>query len=183
MNIGQLLFSPSGRVSPADFMKGAYILIGIGFVLALLPLVSLTLSGIGSIISLVLIFCWVVLFIKRYHEGGKSGWMTLIPIAVFLLASFVLSPILLGIFSPEYAELQAQMEAQAAEAAASGAGIGEIFGTAMEGAEAIAKASAIPSAIIGAVLSFAIAFGFNKIIPVDPTENRFGLPASGGYIA
>ena len=70
--MGNLLFSPSGRISPADFMRGATILIVVGLVLGLLPILMPALAML-SIIFLVMLWCWIVLWVKRYHDGGKSG--------------------------------------------------------------------------------------------------------------
>ena len=183
--MGNLLFSPSGRISRAEFMKGAYVLIALGAIISLSALVSPTLSGILNIVGIVLLYCWIVLFIKRYHEAGKSGWMVFIPIIAYIvlavLASMILLPVLLGIMAPEAATLQAEMEA-AAEAAAESGDLGAVFGAALEGGQELARATAVPNTILGVLVGLAIAFLFNKIIPVDPGPNQYG-PKGGDYIA
>jgi len=163
-----LLFSPSGRINSAEFMKAAYILIAIAAILALLPLISTSLSFLG-ILGLVMIWCWVVLWVKRYHDGGKSGWMCLIPIVIWIVLSWILSAVVLPMFAGD--AVKAAQEA--ANAAAASGDIGAVFKAAMGST----KATALPSAILGAVASFAVAFLFNNMIKGDPGENQFG-PAS-----
>ena len=39
-----------------------------------------SLAALAGIVSFALIYPWIVIWIKRYHDGGKSGWMSLLPI-------------------------------------------------------------------------------------------------------
>jgi len=164
--MGNLLFSPSGRIGPADFMKGAYVLIAISFIMGLLPLISFGLSMLSIPVSLVMLYCWVALFIKRFHDGGKTGWMVFLPIlAIFILGYFLnqfVSNMVAG-------DVMAQAQKAAEEAAAAG----DISG-AMQAGMAAAKKTAIPTAIAGAILSFIVAFGFNKWIKHDDHDNQYG---------
>ena len=163
--MGNLLFSPNGRINPSQFMKGVVIVLIASFVLGLPT--ALGMSGaiplIASLISVVLLWCWIVLWIKRYHDAGKSGWMSLIPILVFVIAMIV--------FVLTYG----------------GAELSAIFQLASEGAsaeeqEAVSKAfeaklDSFPALIILTIMSAVIAFLFNAIIKRDDHENQFG-PAS-----
>lgn len=163
--MGNLLFSPSGRVGPTAFMKGATILIVINFILAILPILSPAL-GLLSIVGLILIWCWIVLWVKRYHDAGKSGWMSLIPIVAFLIAAIIISLVIQPMFvDPEVA---ATLE----EAQASG-DMGAVWEAAMSGG-GITTMGTLILAVIGAVVSYAIAFLFNNMIKSDPHDNQFG---------
>lgn len=74
--MGNLLFSPSGRIGPAAYMKGIIILAIIGFLLNFVVL----LGPIGSVLGflgIVLFYCFIALGIKRSHDAGKSGWMVI----------------------------------------------------------------------------------------------------------
>lgn len=171
--MGNLLFSPSGRINPSEFMRGATILIIIGFILGILPMISFTLGSALGLLGIVTIWCWIVLFVKRYHDGGKSGWMSIIPIIVFVILSVIISQLVTSMFA---GDLNAQMK-EAAEAAAESGDIGSILSVSTEFAGSIAKKTALPSAIASAVASYLIAFVFNNMIKRDDHDNQFG-PAS-----
>ncbi len=165
-----LLFSPNGRINSAEFMKGAYILIAAAFVIALMPLISFSLAMPLSILSLVMLWCWIVLWIKRYHDAGKSGWMCLIPIVVFIILAVIADAVMtmMGLSGVD-AEMQAQMNE-----AAEGGDFASMMSTIMGASADIAKKTAIPSAVSGAIVSLIIAFVFNAMIKGEPNENRFG---------
>ena len=171
--MGNLLFSPSGRINPSEFMRGATILIAIGFVLAILPMISFTIGSALSLLSIITIWCWIVLFIKRYHDGGKSGWMCLIPIIAFIILSIIISQVVTSMFA---GDLNAQMQEASAAAAESG-DLSAILSISTEFGPSIAKKIALPSAIASAVVSYLVAFVINNMIKRDDHENQYG-PAS-----
>lgn len=171
--MGNLLFSPSGRINPGEFMKGAYVLIAISFVLGILPLINYQLGTMLGMLGLVLIWCWIVLFIKRLHDAGKSGWLCLLPILAFIVLSFIMSSVITGMFA---GDLQAAMQ-EATEAAAESGDFGSIMSASMEMGKDIAKKTALPSAIGGAIVSFIIAYVTNMLLKRDAHDNQFG-PAS-----
>jgi len=144
-------------------MRGAYVLIALSALFAITPLISVPLSLILSIVGLVFIYCWVVLWLKRYHDGGKSGWMCLVPIIVWLILSFIASSVVSAMFG-------GAIDQSAANEAAAAGDLGAVF-QAVFGA---AKATAIQSAIAGALVSFIVAFVFNRMIKSDDHENQFG---------
>lgn len=74
MDLQHVLFSAEGRIGRQDFWVGWLILFFGGWMLHLLPV-------IGTLIWLVSIYCWVVLYAKRLHDFGRSGWWALIPVA------------------------------------------------------------------------------------------------------
>ena len=165
-----LLFSPSGRISSSEFMTGAYVLIAAAFIIALLPLISYALAAPFGFLGLVMIYCWVVLWVKRYHDGGKSGWTCLLPIVVFLVLSLIAGMVvsMMGLSGIDPA-----MESQMNEAAESG-DLSGMFSMLMGATGDIAKKTAIPNAISGAVVSLIVVFIFNGMIKGDPGENQFG---------
>lgn len=161
--MGNLLFSPNGRITPDEFMKGAYVLIAIGIILGLLPLVSMSLSMIFSLLGLVTLWCWIVLFIKRFHDGGKVGWMCLLPILAFIVSSFIIGGIVTGMVGGT------AMSEQAIQDAAQSGDLSAV----MDATSGLARKTAIPSAIAGAVVSFAIAYVTNMLIKRDG-DNQYG---------
>ena len=144
-------------------MRGAMLLIALGFVLSIPGILGMkALNGIAALLSFALIFPWVVIWVKRYHDGGKSGWMCLIPIIVYALLFGVVMAVMLG---GEFSQIL--------ELASSGASQAEQ----QEASEQLMKGKELPVAIIGVVVSAATAFLFNSMIKRDDHENQFG-PAS-----
>ena len=165
--MGNLLFSPSGRIGPGQFMSGATILVIIALVLALLT-VFVPALGVLNIIGLVLLWCWIVLWVKRYHDGGKSGWMCLIPIVVWLVIGMIIGMILPGMFQDP--------DAAAAVAEATEAGdFGAILKAAMGGG--MTTTGQLINAVLGAVVSYVVAMVFNNMIKHDGHDNQFGPEA------
>ena len=177
--MGNLLFSPSGRISSSEFMRGAIILIVIGAVLQLLNLVSVKLGmGLGFTVGLVTIWCWVVLWVKRFHDADKSGWMSLVVILAWLVIAWIASLLLMPMFAGDAAQQATEMSA-AMEGAAESGDVGAIWSMAMESAAVQAKKTAIPSAIMGAVVAGAVAYVGNMLIKHDPNDNQYGPSGEG----
>jgi len=69
----------NGRSGRTEFWIGIAILFVVG--------IGLTLFQIAGA-SAVTTFLWVILWARRLHDLGKSGWTILIPVGLMLLASF-----------------------------------------------------------------------------------------------
>ncbi len=158
--MGNLLFSPNGRISSSEFMRGATILIIIAAVLAILPMISYKIGSILGVLGLVMIWCWIVLWIKRFRDGGKSGWMSLVPIAVFIVASMIVGSVMSSMFAGDMANEMAE----AIESAGEAGDLGAMFKMMGQMGEAAAKKTAIPNAISGAIVSYVIAYVGNMMI-------------------
>ncbi|MGB3456829.1 MAG: DUF805 domain-containing protein [Litorimonas sp.] len=168
--MGNLLFSPSGRIGPGAYMKGMIVLAVISAVISIIPLVSPGLGVILGFVSLILIIPFIFLGIKRSHDAGKSGWMVLTHILLYIGVAtavyFIMQALGLGV-DPT---LQASMD----EAAAAGD-----MGAVMEMTGQVAQASAIPSAISTLVTTVASAFLINMLNKQDMGDNQFGpVPAA-----
>ncbi|HEX6861037.1 MAG TPA: DUF805 domain-containing protein [Caulobacteraceae bacterium] len=74
-----LFFTSDGRISRQQFWIGALILIGAGVVAGWIPLINI----IAWFVSL---YAWVCLYSKRLHDMGRSGWLTALPVALFVAA-------------------------------------------------------------------------------------------------
>jgi uncharacterized membrane protein YhaH (DUF805 family) len=68
-----------GRSGRAEFWIGIALLFAVG--------IGLTLFQIAGA-SAVTTFLWIILWARRLHDLGKSGWIILIPVGLMLLASF-----------------------------------------------------------------------------------------------
>ena len=163
--MGNLLFSPSGRIGPDEFMRGVYVVVAVSFLINLLPMVSVTLSSPLKLLMIGAAYCWVALFIKRFRDGGKSGWMVLIPIFISIMAMFIHNSVVPPMFAPE---IYTSMQEATMELAANGGSVADIMAGSMqlskEYAEPLAKKIALPGSIIYALWSLAIAILFNKMI-------------------
>ena len=170
--MGNLLFSPSGRISHSQLIKGALIVSALLFVIKALPLVSVPVAGIAAIIGLVLIYCWVALFIKRAHDAGKSGWLSIIPVLLIVLVGmFVIEPLMQGMFAGDEMAAVQNMAAEAAEAGDFGAIMSAATGPE---ATALAKAAALPVAAGRFIFSMLVAFLFSLLMKSDPGDNQYG---------
>ena len=173
--MGNLLFSPKGRINSGAFSKAAIILIALMFLLSVSSLISVKIGLFLNLIGLIVIWCWIAVWIKRYHDSGRSGWMSLIPIIIWVIGGYILSSVVTNMVVP--ADLMAEFETSVTEILQTdgfGAMIGEMFNG--ELAQKISKISTLPTSIAGAVWSALIAFGFNAIIKHQPEENQFGHP-------
>ena len=175
--MANLLFSPSGRIGPSAFLKGMAILAAIGAVITVLPLFSYQLGTTLGLLSIVLLVPLFFLVIKRLHDSGKSGWLSILFVILIAIVGGVLQMVASSMFGGSAA---AEMQAATEELASSGAGFSEIMAAsqelALEYGPAIAKATAIPSAIAGFVGTMAGAFLVNLILKQDAHENQYGHP-------
>jgi uncharacterized membrane protein YhaH (DUF805 family) len=79
MDIQRLFLSANGRIGRGEFWIGFLILFVLGIVVHFIP-------GLGQLLAILLIYPWVCLYSKRLHDMGKSGWLQLIPFAVWIVA-------------------------------------------------------------------------------------------------
>ena len=89
--MGNLLFSPNGRIGPDEFVKGIMILALISAVITIIPMFSYSLGTMLGLVSIVLLFPLFCLLIKRSHDAGKSGWMSIVWFIIYLIIIGVIS--------------------------------------------------------------------------------------------
>lgn len=164
--MGNLLFSPSGRIGPAAYMKGITILAILGFLggftVKLGPLAIL-----GFVLGLLIFYCFIALGIKRSHDAGKSGWMVLIHILIWFVILMVVGFVVGKV---------------------SGVDAGQAFTAAMnQDVDKLAEIEATTTAIsyilmtgiAGAAAKFVTAFLVNTINKSDAHDNQFGPMTAG----
>jgi len=176
--MGNLLFSPSGRIGPSQFMKGMIILAVISAVISLTGLINFQVSQLLGFVSFLLIIPLFFLLVKRSHDAGRSGWMSIVWFILFIIV-FVIITIVMGKIMPSAA--QVEMEAALEAIVADGGGLSEILAAtkelSTEFGPAIAKQAAIPSAIAGLVGTGIAAFLINMFNKHDAHDNQFGPEA------
>lgn len=100
-NATNILFGASGRLGPMEFAQGLVAIVAISLVfniLSLIPGLGMLISLVGFLVALVLAFAWVCIFSKRFHDAGKSGWLTLVAILAAIVIGFVAGLILNPVF-------------------------------------------------------------------------------------
>jgi uncharacterized membrane protein YhaH (DUF805 family) len=113
MDIQRLFLKADGRIGRGEFWTGFLILFVVGIVVHFIPV-------IGQIIAIILIYPWVCLFSKRLHDMGKSGWLQLIPFAVWIIG--ILVAVMSGMGGAIMA-MASGSDAQATAGALAGAGV------------------------------------------------------------
>jgi uncharacterized membrane protein YhaH (DUF805 family) len=113
MDWGRLFLSANGRIGRGEFWIGFLILFVLGIVVHFIP-------GLGQLLAILLIYPWVCLYSKRLHDMGKSGWLQLIPFAVWIIG--ILVAVMSGMGGAIMA-MASGSDAQATAGALAGAGV------------------------------------------------------------
>ncbi len=149
--MGNLLFSPNGSINTAEFMRAGLILIAMSVLLSLGGYFMPQSAKLLGYVSFLLIYPWAVIWVKRLRDGGKSGWMFLLYLLVYIVLIAVAFMILGGgeifKFSMEAVKegmSEAEMTAKT-----------EMMGQAMQ----------IPMMIVGAFISLVMLYIGDKTIP------------------
>lgn len=174
--MGNLLFSPSGRIGPSAFMKGMMVLAAIGAVISLMGLVSFQLAQILGFVAFLLIIPLFFLLIKRTHDAGRSGWMSIVWFILWVVVYIIFS-LIMGAVMPSGAE--AEMTEALEGVITDGGGMSDVLALTKEMGPAVAKEAAIPGAIAGLVGTGAAAFLINMFNKSDNHDNQFGPATSG----
>ncbi len=162
--MGNLLFSPYGRIGSNAFNKAGYILILLGAAFSMTKVFGPVVSGFFGIFSFLLLYPWMCIWIKRLHNGDKSGWMVFLYILIYIAILTGSMVLVLTVYGGE--ELSDIISEQMA---------GEL--STMEYTqrlEAIAPRFALPATIAGILSSLLTLFIGDKTIPNDEGENQFG---------
>jgi len=176
--MGNLLFSPSGRINPSQFMKGLAIIAAISALISIVPMFSMSLGTTLGYVSIILLYPLFCILVKRCHDAGKSGWMSILFFLLIALIGGLLQYFVGNMFG---GEPLAEMKAASEELATSGAGFGEIMEQTAALAEqygpAIAKNTAIPGAIAGFIGTMLGGFLTNMLNKHNDHENQYGPEA------
>ena len=165
MSLVSALMSPNGRLAPSDFQTGALILIGVGFLTSLSAITANgALIGISALIGFAMIYPWVVLWRKRLHDAGHSGWMFLIALIVWIIVSAIFGQIVTMVFAGDMTQAAAELGS---------------FSDILRAQQQIAQQTAIPSAIASAASSLIVVIGGNAVLKSDPETNKYGDPVRG----
>lgn len=116
----RILLGAKGTLSPMEFAQGLVALVIIasaGYILPLLPVIGIVFSLLSIPVFIAVIFSWICIFSKRFHDAGKSGWLAAAAFVVSIIVSGVIGKILSPIFGvapiTDFAALQAAGAAMA----------------------------------------------------------------------
>lgn len=163
--MGNLFFSPAGRIGSQDFMKAGVILIIIGIVLSLLKISNPSTTLLVSVGNLLLLYPWVCIWVKRLNNGNKSGAMIFSYIALYVAFLLGLTVVAILVFGDgtlwDAAMAYSKQEITYAE-----------YVSVIETASA--NNLALPSLIAGVIASFLTLVIADKATPNDTDDNQFG---------
>ncbi|MBV9550535.1 MAG: DUF805 domain-containing protein [Alphaproteobacteria bacterium] len=148
------LLNPMGRISPTAFRNAAMILITLGACLSLLPL-ALPALALWSFASLLLLYPWAVIWVKRFHDACKSGKWFLAVFAAWLTVGSTASYFISAKFAP------------AMPAKPNPAEIWRLMAARMQ-------AVALPGTVASVTIALAFALIINEELKSDPAENAYG---------
>lgn len=168
--MSNLLFSPSGRIGPSRFLKGLGVIAAISAVIQMVPAFNFGLGTILTYVSIILLFPLFCLLIKRSHDGGKSGWMSIVWFILIIMISGIVGYIAQKMTG---GTLLAEMK-EVTQLAAESGDLGAIFEIAQEYAPKIAQKTAIPSAIAGFIGTMLAGFLVNLMVKRDEADNQYG---------
>lgn len=164
--MGNLLFSPNGRIARNRFWQGMVILTVASVLVAA---GAVMLGTLFSLLGYALIYPYICVYGKRLHDVGLTAWWV---IGVWLgtvffnfIVSLFLTPFFMG---EEELAIQEEMTERMLG--------GDLSGM-MEGAEILA-AQLLPLTLFLTVLTNFVAALVVGLLPTDPRENKHG-PAPG----
>ena len=168
-----LYFSPNGRIAQSTYWQGVIVLLVISVILTVLSAYS---SPFIGFLSILLIWPWIAVHVKRFHDAGKTGWLTVAMVVLAFIVSLVAGLILPPLFGVDMAGMQAEMQRDMQDMAASNDPAAMMAAT-MEHSRRIAQASLLPN-ILASVLSVGVVGFVMGLFKSDPVENQYGPPTA-----
>jgi uncharacterized membrane protein YhaH (DUF805 family) len=169
-----LLFSPNGRIDQPTYWRAVLILFGIS---AVLTVVSAYVSPFLGFASIIFIWPWIAVHVKRFHDAGKTGWLTLAMIVLAIVVSAIASFVLPGLFGVDVASMQREMEENMEDYLSSN-DPGAAMAYVMQESKRISQAQLLPSILSTGIVTGVIGFVMS-LFKTDPNENQYG-PGPGG---
>ncbi len=170
-----LFLSPNGRIDQPTYWRGVAILLAISVAVSAL---SAYVNPFVGFLGILFIWPWIAVHVKRFHDSGKSGWLTIAVVVAALVLSLILGAILPGLFGVNMLALQADLQRQI-EDASSGGDPGEMMAIVTESTKRIGQAQLLPNIVSTAIVTGVIGVLMGVINKTDPNENKFG-PGPGG---
>lgn len=166
-----LYLSPNGRIDQATYWRGVITLFVISAVVSVL---SAYVSPFLGLVSLIVIWPWIVLHVKRFHDAGQTGWITIGMVVLAIILSMVLSFILPALFGVDMIAMQEEMMRDMEDMSASN-DPGAMIAASMEASKKMAQAQLLPSLLSTAIVTGVIGFVMS-LFKSTPGPNKYGTP-------
>lgn len=161
----ELFLTPNGRITQSTYWRGVIILAAISIVLTILAAYVTPMVGI---LALLFIWPWIAIHVKRLHDNGKTGWLTIAVVVAAIIVSFILGAVVTPLLGGGVGNMEAEINAAAQT--------GDISAI-MEMTRDMQKAQMIPSIVQTALMTAIIGFGMN-MLKTEPADNQYGpVPA------
>ena len=171
----ELFLSPNGRIDQPTYWRGVIILFVIG---TLISIVSAYSSPFFGFVSILFIWPWIALHAKRFHDAGKTGWLTLAMIVLAIIVSVVAGLILPPLFGVDAAALQREME-EGMEDYMSSNDPSAAMAYVMQQTKKIAQAQLLPNIVSSAIVTGVVG-AVMGLFKTDPNDNQYGPGPGGG---
>jgi len=158
----RLFFSPQGRIASGPFWRGVAIVLAANIALSVLQVFVLprTVALQFSVVALALIYPWVCIYAKRFHDAGMSAWWVLAVMGGQTLVGVIVGMVL---NAGAVADLQA-------------AQVGTAQWQTLQ--VELGRRTFVPAQAVRIAVAVAVAFMVARLA-ADPDENRFGPPLGG----
>ncbi len=170
----QLFLSPNGRIDQPTYWRAVIILFVIS---AVISVISAFVSPFLGFAGILFIWPWIAVHVKRFHDAGKTGWLTVAMVVLAVVVSFVLALFVPALFGIDQAALQAEMQREIEQAASSGNPAAAMT-VAMEASRQAAQAQLIPS-LVSTLIVTGIVGAVMGMFKTDLNDNQYG-PGPGG---
>ena len=173
----ELYLTPNGRIDQPTYWRAVLVLLGIS---CALTVVSAFVSPFLGFAGLLFIWPWIAVHVKRFHDSGKTGWLTIAMVVLAIVVSMIAGLILPGLFGVDQTALQQEMQREI-ERASSGDPAAALS-TAMEASKRIAQAQLLPSILSTAVVTGVVG-AVMGLFKTDPNDNQYGPGPAGASVA
>lgn len=163
-----LFLSPNGRIDQGTYWRGVLILFAIS---AVMTAASAYVSVAISFLGIFFVWPWIAVHVKRFHDAGKTGWLTIamvvLAIVVSMVASAILTPLLGG-------NVEALQEEMTNEIMNMGDDPGAMMQVTMDYSKRIAQAQLVPSILSTGVVTGVVG-AVMGLFKSDPAANQYDV--------
>lgn len=170
----ELYLNPNGRIEQPTYWRAVLVLFGIS---AVLSFISAFVSPFLGFVGILFIWPWIAVHVKRFHDAGKTGWLTVAMVLLAVVVSIVLALFLPALFGVDQAALQAEMQREIEQASASG-NPAAAMSVAMEASKKAAQAQLIPS-LVSTLIVTGVVGAVMGLFKTDPNDNQYGPGPEG----
>lgn len=169
----ELYLTPNGRIDQQTYWRAVLTLFGIS---AAISVLSAYVTPLIGILSLLFIWPWIAVHVKRFHDSGKTGWLTVPLVLLAMVCFLVLGAVVPGLFGVNTAEMQVEFQREMERVSQDDPG--RVFAVMMDGVARMSQAQLVPE-IVTTGLVTGILGAVMGLMRTDPNDNAHG-PGPGG---